>query len=309
MSNIPVWIDFDTGVDDSGALLLANRLEALEIVGISAVAGNVELEKTTRNALKICDLMGANYPVYPGASQPWRYPHQNAYMFHGEDGLGGAVLPEPSRGPEKEAAWDALFHAAKVWGGKLEVVAVGPLTNIATALVKYPQLKELIHRILIMGGAAVGGNTTPAAEFNIYADPDAAQTVFRSGVPVVMCGLDVTLQAYLTREEIAQIGAYNTPVTRYFHDACQRALNICTGIGLPGISIHDACPLLYLAKPEIFEGEEAGVYVETQAVLTRGKTVTDLYSDHQFEKKNTLVLLKIDRNAFVRIMMDALRSY
>ena len=309
MNKIPVWIDCDTGVDDAGALLLANRLEALEIVGISTVAGNVQLEKTTRNTLKVCDLMGVDYPVYPGATKPWRYPHESAYMFHGEDGLGGAELPEPTRAPEKEAAWDALYRVAKEHGGKLEVVAVGPLTNIATALAKYPQLKGLIHRILIMGGAAIGGNTTPAAEFNIYADPDAAQAVFRSGIQVVMCGLDVTLQAYLTIDDIEEIGAHNTPVTRFFHDACQRALHMCVNFGLPGISMHDACPLLCLSNPEIFEGEEAGVYVETQAKITRGKTVTDLYSDHQFEKKNAVVMLKIDRDAFVRIMGEALRSY
>ena len=309
MSKIPVWFDCDTGVDDAGALLMANRLEALEIVGISTVAGNVELEKTTRNTLKLCDLMGVNYPVYPGAEKPWRYPHETAYMFHGVDGLGGAQLPDPSRQPEREKAWDALYRVAKAYKGKLEVVAVGPLTNIATALVKYPQLKDLIHRILIMGGAAIGGNTTPAAEFNIYADPDAAQTVFRSGVPVVMCGLDVTLQAYLTVDEIEEIGAHNTPVTRFFHDACQQALHLCVNFGLPGISIHDACPLLYLARPEIFEGEEAGVFVETQAKLTRGKTVTDLYSDRQFEEKNTFVVLKIDRNAFVSIARETLFAY
>lgn len=309
MSRIPVWIDCDTGVDDAAALLTAHRLDALEIVGISTVAGNVPLDRTTCNTLKVCELMGADYPVFPGAERPWRRPYEDASKFHGADGLGGAALPEPKRAAQEEAAWDALFRAAEAYAGRLEVVTIGPLTNLATALVKYPQLAKRIRRILMMGGAAVGGNRTPCAEFNIYADPDAAQAVFRSGVPIVMCGLDVTHQAYLTAEEIEALTRQETAVTRFFLASTRRALELNLAAGQPGLCLHDVCPLLYLARPELFEGRQAGVYVETRGELTRGKTVTDLYSDHQFETKNAFVVLKIDRPRFLEIVSAALRSY
>lgn len=309
MSRIPVWIDCDTGVDDAAALLTAHRLDALEIVGISTVAGNVPLDRTIRNTLKVCELMGADYPVFPGAERPWRRPYEDASKFHGADGLGGAALPEPKRAAQEEAAWDALFRAAEAYAGRLEVVTIGPLTNLATALVKYPQLAKRIRRILMMGGAAVGGNRTPCAEFNIYADPDAAQAVFRSGVPIVMCGLDVTHQAYLTAEEIEALTRQETAVTRFFLASTRRALELNLAAGQPGLCLHDVCPLLYLARPELFEGRQAGVYVETRGELTRGKTVTDLYSDHQFETKNAFVVLKIDRPRFLEIVSAALRSY
>ena len=309
MSRIPVWIDCDTGVDDAAALLTAHRLDALEIVGISTVAGNVPLDRTTRNTLKVCELMGADYPVFPGAERPWRRPYEDASEFHGADGLGGAALPEPKRAAQEQTAWDALFRAAEAYAGRLEVVTIGPLTNLATALVKYPQLAKRIHRILMMGGAAVGGNRTPCAEFNIYADPDAAQAVFRSGIPIVMCGLDVTHQAYLTAEEIEALTRQETAVTRFFLASTRRALELNLAAGQPGLCLHDVCPLLYLARPELFEGRQAGVYVETRGELTRGKTVTDLYSDHQFETKNAFVVLKIDRARLLEIVSAALRSY
>lgn len=309
MSKVPIWFDCDTGVDDAVAILLANYLEEIDILGISTLSGNVTIDKTTANTIKVCDLMGKKYPVYPGASKPWIQPYESAVFFHGENGIGDAVLPDPSYEPEKELAWDALYRVAKEQNGELEVVAVGPMTNIATALSKYPELSELIKRILIMGGAAVGGNCTPCAEFNIYTDPHAAQAVFRSGVPVVMCGLDVTLKAYITPEEVEEISRQNTPVTKFFKESTQKPLNLCLGFGLQGLCMHDSCPLLYLVHPEIFKAKEAGVYVETRSELTLGKTVTDLFSDYKFEKKNAVVVLDIDRDAMLKIMKEALCSY
>ena len=309
MTRIPVWIDCDTGVDDAVALLVAHRLEALEIVGLSTVAGNVALEKTTRNTLAVCDLAGADYPVHPGAAKPWLQAYVDASAFHGADGLGGAVLPEPQRSAEEVPMWDALFAAAQRLGGALTLVATGPLTNVATALAKYPQLAALLARIVLMGGAAVGGNRTPCAEFNIFADPDAAQAVFRSGVPIVMCGLDVTHQAYLTPAELDALCEKSTAVARFVRDATADALRFNMAAGLGGLCLHDVCPLLYLAQPELFGGETAGVFVETRGALTRGKTVTDLYSDCQFDTKNALVLLTLDRARFVELVVRALQDY
>ena len=189
------------------------------------------------------------------------------------------------------------------------MIAVGPLTNLATALGKYPDLKTLLKRILLMGGAAQGGNVTPAAEFNIYGDPHAAQMVFKSGVPVVMCGLDVTLKAYLTPEEVDEIGSHDTPVCRFVHQSNQLALAFNERISAPGLCCHDTCPVLFLACPELFSGEEAGVYVETRGEVTLGKTVTDLWSDKQFADRHVFVVLDVDREKFIAKVRELLLSY
>jgi len=309
MSRIPVWFDTDIGVDDAAALLVLGKLEQVEVVGISAVAGNVPLCRTYDNARKVSQLIGMSVPVYRGAEKPLFKELKAAVNVHGEDGLGGAELPPSQASEPSGAAWDALYRAAVEAKGELEVVAVGPLTNLAIAIGKYPHLKTLIRRILIMGGAAKGGNVTPSAEFNIYVDPHAAQMVFKSGIPVVMCGLDVTHRAYLTAEELAEIGNHDTPVCRFFRDSTRDLLLFHEQWGEPGIILHDICPVLFLTHPEIYQGQEAGVFVETQGTITNGKTVTDLWSDKEFPVKNTFVVLDVDRPAFVSLVRDAIISY
>ncbi len=159
-----------------------------------------------------------------------------------------------------------------------------------------------------MGGAAVGGNVTPAAEFNIYDDPDAAQIVFKSGVPLVMCGLDVTMQAELRPADWDEMAAYGNRCGKLVQDLFACAWSAVQTVGLTGVAQHDSCPIMYLAHPELFEGQMAGVFVETQAEITLGKTVTDLQSDKKFGKKNALVLLKLDREAFMQILKDCIRT-
>lgn len=305
MAKLPIWIDCDPGVDDAAALLLAHWQEETEIVGISTVSGNAYVDQTTENALKLCDLMGASYPVYRGAEKPLFREYHDGAEFHGKNGFGGAELPEPSREAEHLPAWDGLYEAAKRYEGSLELVTLGPLTNIAIALGKHPDLKEKLHRIVMMGGSATRGNRTPSAEYNIYADPEAAQAVFPSGVNIVMCGLEVTEQAQLTPEEIDAVGEKNTPVTRFFHTAVRDILKKDMERGRPGWCVHDACPIAYLAHPELFTAKEAGVFVETQAELTLGKTVTDLYSDKKFGIKNALVVLQVNRPAFAQLLTTA----
>ncbi|WP_352416650.1 nucleoside hydrolase [Oscillibacter ruminantium] len=309
MNKIPIWFDTDLGVDDAVALLSIGKLPQLELLGISAVAGNAELHHTFENARNVCRLAGLNVPVYPGAEHPLFVPLRTAPLVHGENGVGEVEL-SPSEAPrETTLAWDALYKAAKAARGELQVIAVGPLTNLATALGKYPDLKTLLKRILLMGGAAQGGNVTPAAEFNIYGDPHAAQMVFKSGVPVVMCGLDVTLKAYLTPEEVDEIGSHDTPVCRFVHQSNQLALAFNERISAPGLCCHDTCPVLFLACPELFSGEEAGVYVETRGEVTLGKTVTDLWSDKQFADRHVFVVLDVDREKFIAKVREFLLSY
>ena len=305
---IPIWIDCDTGTDDTVAIMLAHALPELEIIGLSAVAGNSLLSNTFPNTRRIVHLLGASYPVYAGADRPLvREPHA-AGAFHGENGLGGVELPLPAQAPLTTPAWDALYEAAKAMPGELRLVATGPLTNVAIALTKYPDFKALLHSIALMGGAAVSGNVTPAAEFNIYDDPDAAQIVFKSGVPLVMCGLDVTMQAELRPADWDEMAAYPNrcgPLVKEMFACAWKTIRI---IGLTGVAQHDSCPVMYLAHPELFEGKMAGVYVETQSELTLGKTVTDLQSDKKFDKKNALVLLKLDREAFMSILKERIRT-
>ena len=309
-NKIPVWMDVDTGVDDSAALLVACKLPQLDIRGISALAGNVERSRSFENTRRVVALAGrAEISVYPGAEQPLFVELETAAHVHGVTGLGRAELP-PSPAPvETKPAWDAMYEAAVACGGELQVIAVGPLTDLAIAFQKYPDLKTLVKRVLIMGGAAKGGNVTPCAEFNIAADPHAAQMVFKAGVQVVMCGLDVTMQAFMTHPELEVIENHDSEVCRFVKDAISMAKEFYIRVVGPFICLHDVCPVLYVTDPQLFRGEEAGVFVETRGTFSNGKTVTDLWSDKQFPEKNAFVVLDVDREAFAGLVVDILTSY
>ena len=308
---IPIWIDTDTGVDDAVALLCALKLDKLAIRGISSVAGNVEHAKTFKNCRNVLAYAGReDIKVYPGAIKPMCVELDDASEVHGKDGLGGVVIPESPAEKETMHAWDAIYEAAKKEDGKLQIVAVGPLTNIANAIISHPDLKGMVKRILIMGGAAVGGNATMAAEFNIYADPHSAETVMQSGIPVVMFGLDVTVDAYLNGKDIQDIRDFNTKISKFFANVVQSNLNFyIKNYKREILCIHDACPLIYLQYPEIFTGQKAGVYVETQSRLCFGKTVTDIWSDTKFKTRETMVMLGVDREKFASTLKGLLQQY
>ena len=308
----PVWIDTDCGVDDAMALLCACALKDIEIVGVSAGVGTTSQENTFRNTRNVLALAGRkDIPVYPGSKTAWIEPYMPAPAFHGEDGLGGAVIPESDAPVETEYAWDAFYKAAKKYEGELTVVTVGALTDLATAIVKYPYLPKYIKEVDIMGGAIDGGNTTMASEANIRRDPHAAQCLFKSGIPVVMFGLDVTEQVRLTPADREEIFRKNTAVTRLMEESIQIPLSTNLKQGLDTYTLHDVCPVLYLSKPELFEGKKAAVYVETQSPLTMGKTISDVYAltDDKFPDKNTLVMLKADREKAVSFFKELMLSY
>ena len=309
MNPIPVWMDCDTGTDDAVAIMLAHWLDGIDLKAISAVCGNTTQQNAYLNTHRICKLMGGHYPVYRGAEQPLMKPLRTAAEVHGENGLGDVELPLPEDlVTPPEPAWDALYACAKSMPGQLRLVPTGPLTNVATAFIKHPDLPTLLHSVTFMGGSAGPGNVTPAAEFNFYTDPHAAELVLKSGAKLTMCGLDVTLQAYFTPEELDALPASGSRAGRFAHDCNQRAWKTLHKIGQPGFCMHDSCPVMVLAHPELFEGEIAGVAVETRAELTAGKSVTDLYSDKQFPFKNALVLLRVDRTRFIDILTDCLLS-
>ncbi|MDD6366308.1 MAG: nucleoside hydrolase, partial [Stecheria intestinalis] len=281
--SIPVWMDMDTGEDDAIAIMTAFQLRELQVVGMSAVAGNVELKHTFRNTRNVLSLIHReDVKVYPGAENPLRQKLTTAAYVHGETGLASAVLPESKAPSETEKAWDALYRTAKEYQGELNLILTGPETNAAIAFFKYPDLKQYLKRILIMGGAAVGGNSTPAAEFNIWADPEAAQAVFQSGVEIVMCGLDVTSRAGLSKEEVEELDHYPNAACRLFRSCTELARKLYSEHHNDTLLIHDACPVIYAAHPEYFTGTKAGVVIETRGTYTRGKTVTDLYTDSSY---------------------------
>lgn len=305
----PIWIDTDTGVDDSVAIITACHLEELEIVGVSAVAGNTTLDNAFENARNVLSLVGReDINVYKGADKPLINELKVATHAHGENGLGGAIIEESKAQRQTKKAWDALYEKAKELNGELTVIAIGPLTNIATTIAKYPDFINYVKELCIMGGAVVGGNITPCAEFNIYEDPHAGENVFKSGVHVKMFGLDVTLKAYLDDDDIKEIDSYNNKLSKLFMDSNKILYEYRERQEEAGLCEHDACPVVYTAHPELFESKECGIYVETQGTITMGKTVSDLYTDFKFDDRHCEAFIDVNREKFVKLIKDAYKA-
>lgn len=309
MAQYKVWIDCDPGVDDAAALILAAKMPEIEVVGISATAGNVELKYTYRNARNLAAYVGLDVPVYKGANAPLVRKPVYAKEVHGKTGLGGEALPMSAAPEMKKPAWDALYDAAVASKGELVLIFIGPLTNLALALRKYPDLPSHVSRLILMGGSASFGNTTPAAEFNIVFDPEAAAVVFESDLHISMLGLDVTMQAALKQTDLEMFSRIGGERGRFLKDSLQVSLNWLKTLGLEAVAMHDPCTLLFLVQPEMFKSEMAGVKVETKGALTYGKTVTDLYSDARFPVQNVDVVLEIDHAAFMETFADILGRY
>ena len=308
MKRIPVIIDTDPGVDDAIAFMVANKLPQLNILAITSVAGNVDLEHTTYNALGLVEFIGMNVPVYRGAAGPMFCERVDASDVHGNDGMYGIDLAHSNKAVEGVTAWDAIYQYAKVWQGELQIIAIGPLTNLGMAFVKYPDLPSLLKRIVIMGGSTSQGNASPAAEFNIYADPEAADIVFCAGVPVHMCGLDVTMKALMSPEELDQVAALGSQQALFFREVVQGIVGFMQKLEINGINMHDPAAVLYAADDSLFKAYPAGIRVETKGRITRGKTVTDLFSDAKWPK-NAFAVMDVDRDAFVRKMFELMKQY
>ncbi len=309
MTRMKVWLDADPGVDDAAAIILAAKMPEIELVGVSACAGNVELFYTYENARNLVAYTGLDVPVYKGADRPLLAEPHYAREIHGKNGLGGQTLPVSTAGHEELPAWDAIYRAACANEGELIVVMIGPLTNLAVALLKYADLKGKIKRVVLMGGAVSYGNTTPAAEFNIYFDPEAADIVFSAGLDISMLGLDVTLQAYLDEPAIDKIQAVNEQGA-FMAGSMRQTLNWAKKLyNLDFVAMHDPCTFLYLVYPDLFRSEMAGVKIETKGKLTRGKTVSDVYSDYKFEDRTVDVVLGIDHKRFFDCFLEILGRY
>ena len=307
-----IWIDTDTGVDDAFALLAAVYLEKnglLKIEGVSSVCGNVEHEKTFENARDVLFLAGReDIPVYPGAEKPLEIPLETAAYVHGENGIGGVKLAKSPAPRQEKKAWDAIYECALRLDGQLELILVGPETNGAMALIKHPDLPRHLKRILVMGGAKEGGNTTPHAEFNIYVDPQAAARVFDCKVPLVMCGLDVTMKAGIRPEEISLIESRKKESRgcALFAESTKVAQGLYEERGYPGFYMHDSCPILYSVFPDMFETIPCEVYVETKDPEKMGKTVAVEAAEKN--AASALVVTGIDRERFKNLMIEVLES-
>jgi len=308
MTKTPIILDCDTGVDDAIAIMLANKVENFDLRAVTTVAGNVPLGKTTPNTLRVLELIEADIPVYKGAHKPMFHDLVTAEQVHGSDGLGGIDLPLTRTAVDDYCAWDAIYREAKLCQGTLEVITVGPLTNLGMAFTKYRELPDLIKRIVIMGGSATGGNITPAAEFNVYVDPEAADIVFCSGVPVYMCGLEVTNMAYYTADDLEQVAALGSKPAVFFRDVAQKILSYSLNHGSPGICMHDPLTVLYASNDSYFTTHHVGIRVETKGMLTRGKTVTDLYSDKKMAH-NAYIVTDVDRDVFQERVYELMAKY
>lgn len=311
MSKIPVIIDVDTGIDDAMALVLALQSDKLDIRGITTVAGNQTIEKTTRNTIDVVEYFGrGEIPVAMGASQPLVRPQIIAAYAHGESGLGTAVLPKAEKQPEE---LDAVVFIKKVLEEseeKITLVPTGPLTNIAILLKAYPHIKNNIKEIVLMGGGAFQGNSNATAEFNIFADPEAASVVFNSGVKLVMCGLDVTMKALVTPDEVAQIKAIGNKAGDFIAEALEFYMAMYKkNANFTGCAVHDAVTITYLIAPELIKTRQGIARVDIDGKDSYAATICDFRPWRDKEKDNALVGVDIDREAFVKLLMDACKNY
>jgi purine nucleosidase len=270
-----VIIDTDPGVDDALALLLAMRSPELAIDGITPVAGNVPLELTLPNALRMVEIAGrTDIPVAPGASGPLVRRLVTATYAHGENGLGGAVFPEPKTKPISQPAAEFISEAIRKYPDQITLITLGPLTNIATALSADRELARMARGLVMMGGSLSGGNITPAAEFNVYVDPEAARIAFQSGIPITMVGLDVTRKTTLTEEHVKTLEAGQNAVSQAAGKIARNALNHAREQGfLVGPNMHDSLAVAAFLDPSLLEWKDYYVDVETSGELTAGETL------------------------------------
>ena len=303
-----IIIDCDPGHDDMMAIMLASASDKIDLLGITTVAGNQTGDKTFNNALRILTLIDEDLPVARGADKPLLRELVTAPQFHGQSGLDGAELPEPGIKSLNIDAVDFIINMLNESIEKITLVPTGPLTNIALVLLKKPEIKNKIERIVLMGGGMHDSNVTPAAEFNIYVDPEAAKIVFESGVPITMVGLDVTNKALMSFEEIEGIISDNGrisskvgPLLKFFANANKKIF------GLNGAPIHDALAVAAVIDPSVIITKFLNVQVEVLSKLTRGATVVDIYGATG-KSPNTDVALEVDTPKFVGFMLDSIKK-
>lgn len=306
-----IIIDCDPGHDDAIALILALASPELKVEAVTTCAGNQTPDKTLRNALRILTLLERqDIPVAGGALKPLLRELVIADNVHGESGLDGPSLPDPDFAPQAENAVELMARILRASPHPVTIVATGPLTNVALLLAGHGALVAKIERIVIMGGAVMLGNWTPAAEFNIFVDPEAADRVFKSGIPITMAGLDVTHQAQVMDEDIDRIRQLNNPVAEVVAGLLDFFMlyHRQERWGFQGAPLHDPCTIAWLLAPELFTSIERWVGIETRGEYTQGMTVVDYYQ-LTGNKPNAEVLMGINRQGFIDLLVERVARY
>ena len=301
-----IIIDTDPGQDDAVAILLALASPELEVLGVTAVAGNVPLRLTQRNARVIVELSGKPVPVFAGCDRPLERVLETAEHVHGKSGLDGIVLPEPTLPLDPRPAVDFIIDTLRAEApGTVTLCPLGPLTNIATAFRRAPDIVDRVQEIVLMGGGFFeGGNITPAAEFNIYVDPEAADAVLRCGRPVVVIPLDCNHRALTTRARVERFRAMGTrvgEVVASWLDFFERF--DVEKYGSEGGPLHDPCVIAYLLRPELFHGRLCNVEVETRSELTRGMTVADWWGVTK-RPRNATWVRDLDAEGYFALLVE-----
>ncbi|SHH72828.1 nucleoside hydrolase [Sporanaerobacter acetigenes] len=300
-----ILIDCDPGHDDAIAILLAlGNKEKLNIKGITTVAGNQTVDKVTNNALKILEFIGEDIPVAVGATKPVFNSLFTGAESHGSSGMDGPELMEPKIKPIDKNAIEFMREVVSSSDEPVTLVALGPLTNIGLFLLTYPELKEKIEMISLMGGAYEGGNVTSCAEFNIYVDPEAAKMVFNSGVPIVMSGLDIAREIQIFDYEIEKLKDEGK-VSNLVRELLEFYSIASKRFGFEGSPLYDVSSVAYLLNPEIFTLKHCKVDVETKGELTRGMTVVDIKAKE--EEKNAYVMFDANREVFSNMIFESLK--
>lgn len=312
---IPVILDGDPGHDDAIAWTLAASSDMLDIKAVTSVCGNQTIEKTTYNALRICTLLGLTCPVAKGRPAPMASEPIIADTVHGESGLDGPALPEPAMEIDELGSVELMAKILRESSEPVEIIATGPQTNVGTLLVTYPELKEKIRGISMMGGGISHGNWTCAAEFNILVDPEAAAIEFKSGLPIIMSGLDVTEKALVFPEDFERIRAVGNPVAETVAKWLDFFYGFHRKLGYAGAPVHDAVAVAALLKPELITMRDMHVEIETGGKYCRGMTVGDMRngfgitSEKSASKPNAKVCMDIDREGFVELLTEAVKTY
>ncbi|MGG0655672.1 nucleoside hydrolase [Rummeliibacillus pycnus] len=310
MNKTPVIIDCDPGIDDAMMLTLAFSRPELDIKLVTTEAGNVSTDKTTYNTLSFLTYIGQDVEVARGLEQPIFRSLEIAEDIHGEGGLGNVKWADPILQESDRTAITAMYETLLASDDPIIIVATGPLTNIGALLLAHPEVKPKIKLISWMGGAAVGGNMSTTAEFNAYVDPHAAELVFRSGVPIIMSGLDVTHKAYITREEMEELRKLGTPFAEKaadmmkFYTFTQSQTPFSPPHFEEQIRLHDVCAVAVLVAPELFKGNDYYVEMELEGRLTAGTTIVD-YTHKTGKEPNANVLHSVDREGFVKLFFEA----
>lgn len=310
MTRLPIIIDTDPGIDDAMMLTLAfANKAALDVRLVTTCSGNISQDKTNYNARSFLSYIEANVEIARGLEQPIFRELEVADDIHGESGFGNVQFPAPTLPVSKRPAITAMLETILASEEKTTIVATGPLTNVAALLLAHPEVKPKIERISWMGGAAVGGNMSPSAEFNAYVDPHAVEIVFRSGVPVVMSGLDVTHKAFVTIDEAQNILSIGTEFAEKAYHLVTYYLDVMKRTPFHEenydqvLHFHDVCAVMYLLRPELFKGQDCYVEVALEGV-TAGATVVD-YTNRSGKLPNVHVLHTVNREEFVAEFMKA----